>query len=176
MADRFLQTTALLPPHSPAGDPLSASSERSWTMKTPLILLFSVIASLAASDDGGLAQTNLNPAVREELNNLSSDLQQCFVYNYVGAQCFADKEPALNARIKAIADQQNSVSIMVGRIAGISDKAFLARTEMFMKEMKDDMDGDCINISVILNKYAKQCKTLMEGLEGRINTILSKGN
>jgi len=142
-------------------------------MKSPLILLFSAIANIAASD-GGLAQTNLNPAVREELNNLSSDLQQCFIYNSVGAQCFADKEPALKARIEAIANEQNSVSIMVGRMAGISDKAFLARTEMFMKEMKDDMDGDCINISVILNKYAKQCKTLMEGLEGRINAIVTK--
>jgi hypothetical protein len=142
------------------------------------LVLFAMIVWLhfpGAINDGH-AETNLNPAVREDLNNLSSDLQQCFIYNTVGAQCFGEKEPALKARIQAIADQQNNLSISVGRMAGISDKAFLARTEMFMKEMKDDLENDCINISVILNKHAMKCKSLMEGFERRLDVIVSKAN
>ena len=53
---------------------LARQANGAGLMKAPLILMFSIIASLAASD-GGLAQTNLNPAVREESDNLSSDLQ-----------------------------------------------------------------------------------------------------
>ena len=49
----------------------------------------------------------------------------------------------------------------------------LARTEIDLKEMNADIDNDCINVAVLLNKYADFCKDLLEHSSDRLQAIIS---
>lgn len=81
---------------------------------------------------------------------------------------------ASSSQVKATANAFNEMAINSGKMAGLSPTALLARTEILTSEMIGDIDNDCVNISVLLNKYAKTCKALMETSNERIARILDR--
>ncbi|MBA2400768.1 MAG: hypothetical protein H0V72_19100 [Bradyrhizobium sp.] len=49
--------------------------------------------------------------------------------------------------------------IETGKIADVSDAAINAKMELAIDEMKEDTNTNCVNISVLFKKHAKQCKS-----------------
>jgi hypothetical protein len=50
----------------------------------------------------------------------------------------------------------------IGKAAGMSDKAIKAHFALVLDSLLNDIDKNCVNISVILEKYATFCKELAE--------------
>jgi hypothetical protein len=47
-------------------------------------------------------------------------------------------------------------------MARMSDKALEARSQVAQDEMRDAIEDNCANMSVLYQKYAKTCKRLFE--------------
>jgi len=62
-----------------------------------------------------------------------------------------------------------------GKLAGLSEKATLARVDLAMKSVMDDTDKNCVNISVILNKYGEFCKALLENPSRKLEELTNQG-
>ena len=147
----------------------------SGTMNYLNICIIASIGALIVTE--AAAQDKLPSPLTDEarlaFNNFSHEAQECNVYNIFAAQCFKDKADAeLRAKLQANANAFTELAYNSGKLAGLSTKAMLARTEMISKQMIEDLDKDCVNISVLLNKYAKSCKVFMETSNERITRIL----
>jgi ABC-type enterochelin transport system ATPase subunit len=122
----------------------------------------------------GVAQTNNSfpPDVQKAFNDFSHEMQTCQVYNLIGGQCFGDQDKTLLAKMRRTADAFGELALNSAKIVGLSEKALLARATILSQEMMEDMDKNCLNISVLLAKYAKQCKAAMENSNARIESIV----
>lgn len=115
-------------------------------------------------------------SMQTAFNNFSHEAQTCQVYNLVASACFAEKDAALKDRISKSADAFGELAFNSAKLVGLSQKALMARTHILTKQMMDDLDNNCINISVLLDKYAAQCKSFMDHSADRIDSILKGGN
>jgi len=138
-----------------------------------LCLALAIGTALSAN---GVAQEIPNPLpvkTRERLNDYSADMQTCQVYNLVALQCFSGQDQSQLEPIRRTADAFGDLAVNAGKVAGLSNKAILARSSILVEQMKEDISNDCINISVLLSKFAKKCKAEMEGSGARLERILS---
>ena len=53
-------------------------------------------------------------------------------------------------------------SVKVGRAARLSENALAARVDIAQQGMMSEIENNCINISVLLQKHAQQYKRLFE--------------
>jgi hypothetical protein len=61
-----------------------------------------------------------------------------------------------------------------GKLAGMSDEA-TAHFAMVLDSINNDIDKNCVNISVIIKKYAKFCKALAENPDQLLDQLMTKG-
>jgi hypothetical protein len=67
-----------------------------------------------------------------------------------------------------------NLGISTGRTVGVSDEAVAAFTKlMTTKMMGDMMQNKCVNISVLLERYSKFCKQLVEDADPRLKELLA---
>ncbi len=59
----------------------------------------------------------------------------------------------------------------LGRKAGLSDEALLARTDQARRAASAQMGGDCRNVSTLLTGRGAACKALVRDPEGRLRQI-----
>jgi hypothetical protein len=134
-----------------------------------LILALWLLAAPALA--GGLSK-------QEALNEFSGELAQCAAFYSVGIHCFSSGgqlqgEDKANFEFARFFFYQLQYSI--GKAAGLSDKALDARFALALESINDDMDKKCINISVMLKKYAKLCKALGDHPDQQLDRLMKEG-
>lgn len=113
---------------------------------------------------------------KDAANEFSSENAQCAAYYVIGEKCLGEQQDEkLRQSFKAAQSASNRSVFLFGKQAGLSDAALHARNELAVKQAIKDIDSNCQNISVLLNKYADFCKSVMEDPVARVNTLLRVG-
>lgn len=116
------------------------------------------------------------------VNELAAETTQCWsFYSIVGA-CASNGDTPIE---KQTAEQMNKLAsslvdpiYTMSKAAGMKDDAILARMKLSVDDMKGDIsnNGDtsksCVNISILMGKYMKSCKTIIEHPEIRIQELV----
>jgi hypothetical protein len=137
---------------------------------TPFLILGTVLVGVPALGAGLSKQ--------EALNEFSSECAQCAAYFGLSHRCFVssgqlqgDDKASVEESFKFFYELQYAT----GEAAGMSDKAIEARFALALKSLFNDMDKNCVNISVIIKKYGKFCKALAENPDQLLDQLIKKG-
>lgn len=107
------------------------------------------------------------------LNELSSQYTQCHAYYQIFRECAKDQLDEKSSKdFEDAAEMASRLSIEAGLMAGVKGDALLARTEMVMKSFMDEMNKSCKNISLLLNRYAESCKSLMQDPKAHLEQLM----
>jgi hypothetical protein len=120
-----------------------------------------VIAALALTGpEGGAVEDEAHRIA----NNFSHENLICGVYHSLVSQCAANRDPK-DHLVKTYRKTSMTFierSVKVGQAIGLSEKALTARMEIAQQGMLSEIENTCTNISVLLRRYAQQCKRLLE--------------
>ena len=117
-------------------------------------------------------------SLEEALNAFSSECAQCAAYFGLSHRCFVssgqlqgDDKASIEESLKFFYELQYAT----GKAVGMSDKAIEARFALALKSLFNDMDKNCVNISVIIKKYGKFCKALAENPDQQLKLLMKEG-
>lgn len=137
------------------------------------VFVLAIVASLSGGTARALAQ---EMSLEDAAGEVSSELAQCAAFYQIGLHCFADRLDEKSKKdFEEARSAANTYVYMLGKKAGMSDKALLARNELAFKSLRADMDSSCVNISVALNQYAEKCKSLVGDPSARLLEMITKG-
>ena len=138
-----------------------------------LVKLFLIMVTglmVAPALGGGLSK-------EEAINEFSSECAQCAGYFTVSSRCFVSSGQ-LQGEDKASIKTTTffyQLQYSAAKAAGVSDKATEARFALVLDAISNDMDKNCVNITVLIKKYAKFCKTLAEYPDQILNQLITRG-
>jgi hypothetical protein len=94
-------------------------------------------------------------------NQLSSDYMDCFSYHLVSKQCASKTATEAElAQVQNMAQVAKEGAVVIGKTIGMSDEALAARLKLSMESVVQLIQNDCVNIDVLLVKYATFCQEL----------------
>jgi hypothetical protein len=101
---------------------------------------------------------------KQAANNLSHEFSDGWVYFQISMQCMRNRTDSAEtiAKYETVSDYALAMSQELGKEAGVSENAMLARQTLAAQDMMSAIDRNCSNISVLLLKYASSCKALRE--------------
>ena len=136
----------------------------------PFLILATVLVAAPALG-AGLSK-------EEALNAFSSECAQCAAYFGLSHRCFVssgqlqgDDKASIVESLKFFYELQYAT----GKAVGMSDKAIEGRFGLALHSINNDMDNDCVNISVIKKKYGKFCKALAENPDQQLKLLMKEG-
>jgi hypothetical protein len=135
--------------------------------KAALVTCFLAVAiAPAAGQDAAV--------LKKRLNNFAHENTTCGVYYTFVSVCLGKDRPGNEAARQYLVASETFFerALKTGKLAGVSDKAQAARASIAADDMRSEMDGDCTNISVLLQKHAKSCKSLFEDGPAQLNSFL----
>ena len=144
-------------------------------MKTALTCFALLVASgtTMAQQEFGLSDANVTRAV----NELSGEMLECAVFFAIGAQCVRrhhdQSVPGVVTDAMVAFKDMLDLARKTGRTLGVSDAAATGRRNMATDAMLKAMGGKCINISVILERYADFCGQLRRDADPRLKELLA---
>ena len=109
---------------------------------------------------------NSNEISKEISNNVSEEYVTCAAYYSIAAEALR-RSGELETAAK-MAESRNSalqyalIAAKEGRTQEMAEKVTLARLDLNMKSMTNEIDNDIGNISILMNRYADRCKEIME--------------
>ena len=124
-------------------------------------------AALLATLGAAFAQAT-DALVKSAMGEVASELQECSIYFLTVSVCLGTQEPALARRAKEQGEKIGGLAVTIFRNGILSDEAILARDRLFTKAMTDAMQGNCTNIAVLLQRYAKFCQQLSQDADPRL--------
>jgi hypothetical protein len=100
-------------------------------------------------------------SLEEALNAFSSECAQCAAYFGLSHRCFVssgqlqgDDKASIVESLKFFYELQYAT----GKAVGMSDKAIEGRFGLALDSINNDMDNDCVNISVIKKSMGSSAK------------------
>lgn len=141
---------------------------------------FLVFALLISS---GVAYSDQNDDILKEIsNNISDEYVTCgSFFGIVSGSLKNSKKFDLSAEYESVMDRaldQALITAEIGRTSEMAQKVTLARFKMTMNEMKELINSDYSNISILLNDHSKRCQWVMENTDDFMaewrNKILKK--
>jgi hypothetical protein len=67
------------------------------------------------------------------------------------------------------------MAMMIGRSVGLSDDSIRSSLSMYETKMRDAMNNNCVNVSVLMERYLRFCQGLQQDPDARLREIL-RGN
>jgi len=110
------------------------------------------------------ARAEVPEAAVRYANNFSHENLTCGVHHHLVSHCTSNRDPKdhLVETYRQTSLEFIQRAVTVGKIIGTSNKALEAKMEIAKQGMMADIENNCINISVLLQKHAMQCKRLFE--------------
>ena len=103
------------------------------------------------------------------LQNLNQDFIHCYAYwkiNALGAERAGDQRRT--KLFSDTADRYLNESLGISKLIDMSMEAVIAASELSIESIGNEMDHDFVNVSIIVNKYSKFCKNLLERTDQRV--------
>ena len=143
---------------------------RLYSMCRVLAVLFvSTLASPAYSAEG------MSPIETLAFNNFHHEMVNCIAYYSIVTEGLRQRGDETTAsQYRQLIETLFGRVFAVGKKIGMKDDAVQARIRMASKQQIQEIDKNFVNISILLEKYAYQCKTVMENPDARIQSWMKK--
>lgn len=97
------------------------------------------------------------------LGNIVDDYLVCSIYYTIGAGGRVNAGEGWDSSGLAAADEARKMAIVMGvGLMKLSSEVMLAKNKLILKSMTDEYGNDYKKFSILLVKYADNCKSLME--------------
>lgn len=101
-------------------------------------------------------------------SNLIDEHANCYVFYKISEEGLNRDTTKPKVNYTNITDSLINKMSILGKQSSIKQETILAKIELSMKDLKNQMNGDFKNYSIILNKYGQFCKDLVEKPENRM--------
>ena len=110
------------------------------------------------------AQTSDTKPSRQELNDLQYDFTECAVYFRIAEEGVSRKPNSAEEtrNLSRYSKRMKEAAMELGDNIGISSNAVVSRFELVKEQQVDMIDGDLVNISVLINKYNDNCASMVK--------------
>lgn len=110
---------------------------------------------------------------QDALHEVSSEAAQCSAYYTFAKKCADNSgQTQLSARLENTIKTATDFEFVTGKAAGMSEQALLASAKLALYDAKSAINGSCVNISVLIVRYANSCKLLLEHPDDRVYTLM----
>lgn len=114
------------------------------------------------------AQSTSEKAMAWINSNLIDEHATCYVF-YMTSEEGLNRDPTKpKITNKKLTDSLISRMLILAEKSSIKQETILAKIELSMKKIKNEMGNDFKNYSIILNKYGEFCQNLVERPEVRM--------
>ena len=120
--------------------------------------------------NNGFSKTNEELRAEYVLSNMQQDYITCYSFYKIGAE-YIRKSNGKQDIIKGVENSSNTSLRLVhetGELIGMTLKEMSYKVKNEMKKQMNQIDNDFNNAPILLNKYASQCKRLIENKKQRI--------
>ena len=130
-----------------------------------LLKLFTIYLFLSTNL---FAQSASDKAMAWINSNLIDEHANCYVFYKISEEGLNRDTTKPKVNYANITDSLINKMSILGKQSSIKQETILAKIELSMKDLKNQMGGDFKNYSIILNKYGQFCKDLVEKPENRM--------
>ena len=130
-----------------------------------LLKLFTIYLFLSTNL---FAQSASDKAMAWINSNLMDEHANCYVFYKISEEGLNRDTTKPKVNYASITDSLINKMLILGQHSSIKEETILAKIELSMKDLKNQMGGDFKNYSIILNKYGQFCKDLVEKPENRM--------
>src|SRR5262249_17154302 len=89
--------------------------------------------------------------------------------------CLADQDPALKAKAEEVKKDFLDIALSTATVAGVKiPDVVVTRYWIAFKDFQKQTNHNCLNISVLLGRYAAPCKALIQNPEAVLKSHLEK--
>lgn len=114
------------------------------------------------------AQSATDKAMAWINSNLIDEHANCYVFYKISEEGLNRDITKPKVNYANITDSLINKMSILGKQSSIKQETILAKIELSMKDLKNQMGGDFKNYSIILNNYGQFCKDLVEKPENRM--------
>ena len=114
------------------------------------------------------AQSASDKAMAWINSNMIDEHANCYVFYKISEEGLNRDTTKAKVNYASITDSLINKMLILGQHSSIKEETILAKIELGMKDLKNQMGGDFKNYSIILNKYGQFCKDLVEKPENRM--------
>lgn len=114
------------------------------------------------------AQSASDKAMAWINSNLIDDHAACYVFYKISEEGLNRDSTKPKINYTNITDSLINRMSILGKDSLIKQETIIAKIELNMKDLKNQMGGDFVNYSILLNKYGQFCKDLVEKPENRM--------
>ena len=108
------------------------------------------------------AQSASDKAMAWVNSNLIDEYAACYVFYKISEEGLNRDTTKPKVNYTNITDSLINKMSTLGRQSSIKQETIIAKIELNMKDLKNQMGGNFANYSIILNKYGQFCKDLVE--------------
>ena len=114
------------------------------------------------------AQSATDKAMAWINSNLINDHANCYVFYKISEEGLNRDTTKSKVNYANVTDSLINRMLILGEQISIKEETILAKVELSMKDLKNQMGSDFKNYAIILNKYGQFCKDLAERPEYRM--------
>tara|TARA_B110000438_G_scaffold299225_1_gene348984 strand:- start:1259 stop:1708 length:450 start_codon:yes stop_codon:yes gene_type:complete len=117
------------------------------------------------------AETKEELRAKYVLSNMQQDYITCYSFYKIGAEYIRKSNGELNIveGVEKSSDTSLKLAHETGELMGMTLEEMSSKVKNEMKKQLNQIDNDFNNASILLNKYALQCKNLIENKKQRIS-------
>jgi len=117
------------------------------------------------------AKTNEELRAEYVLSNMQQDYITCYCFYKIGTEYIkkSDGETGIIEGVEKSADTSLKLAHETGEMMGMATEEMASKVKLEMKKNLDLIDNDFNNTSILLKKYAQNCKNLIENKKERIS-------
>ena len=136
------------------------------TKNFTLVLIF-IVFTCGAS----LAETTEEKRAKYVLSSMQQDYIRCYVFYKIGAEYIRKTEgdEKIVEGVEKSSDTSLKFAYETGELMNMKTEQMSSKVELEMEAQLDLIDNDFNKASILLEKYAQQCKSLIENKKQRIS-------
>src|SRR5262245_29053373 len=120
-------------------------------------------AMLAAFSSSAITQDLKDDVIKRSANTISYKFTVCAAMQGYNSRCLSNQDPALKAKSEEAKKDFLDLALSSATVAGMKiPDMVVTRYQVAFREFQKQTKHSCINISVLLERYAAPCKALME--------------
>ena len=132
-----------------------------------VFLLFSIFLFLVNISFAN-AQSRSDKAMAWINSNLIDEHASCYVFYKISEEGLNRDTTKPKVNYTSTTESLINKMIILGNYSSIKEETIIAKIELSMKDLKNQMGSDFKNYSILLNKYGQFCKDLVEKPDNRM--------
>lgn len=123
--------------------------------------------------NGRLQANELPDFLRKAYNETNYEISECVAFYTFVWQCTPENSPDRSKALKVV-EEQTGIAILVGQEAGMTNDAINSRVLVQISDMRKLVNGECINIASLLNRYKDKCERVRTNFSAVVDSYVEK--